>query len=105
MLTQHEAFQTGLSYFFYFLLFNLCFFCLQAAFLYSQNSSFVSSIVLPAIAWRQILATVSIHIVLYLLLSLFQTFLLIGIIKRSWHHFSPDQWQIIIWLLCVCAML
>lgn len=97
--------RTNFSYFFYFLLFNLYFFCLQVGLLYSQNDSFVSSVTLPEIAWQQILATVGLHIVLYLLLSLIQTFMLLGILKRSWHHFSADQWQIIIWILCICAIL
>lgn len=91
--------------FFYFLLFNLCFFSLQAALLYLQNGSFVSSIVLPAIAWQQVLATLGVQIILYLLLSGLQTILLLGVLKRPWHHFSPDQWQIIIWFLWVCIIL
>lgn len=97
--------RTNFSYFFYFLLFNLYFFCLQAGLLYSQNNSFVSSVTLPEIAWQQILATAGSHIILYLLLSLIQTFMLLGILKRSWHYFSADQWQIIIWILCICAIL
>ena len=80
--------QTGRSYFFYFLLFNLCFFCLQAGLLYSKNGGFVSSIVLPEIAWMQILITLGIHIVLYLFLSLLQTILLLGVLKQSWHRFT-----------------
>ncbi|EHL29377.1 sulfatase-like hydrolase/transferase [Legionella drancourtii] len=100
-----KATASKFSYFFYFLLFNLCFFSLQAALLYLQNGNFVSSIVLPAIAWQQVLATLGIQIVLYLLLSGLQTILLLGILKRPWHHFSPDQWQIIIWLLWACIIL
>ncbi|MGC1181723.1 sulfatase-like hydrolase/transferase [Legionella sp.] len=97
--------QSKCSYFIYFLLFNLYFFILQASLLYVQNKSFVRSIFLPEIAWQQILITIGIHIVLYLLLSLFQTILLLGILKRPWHHFSPDQWQIIIWFLCASVIL
>lgn len=93
------------SHLLYFLLFNLCFFCLQIALLYLQNGNFVSALKLPEIAWRQILATLSIHLILYLLLSLIQTFLLRGIVHRPWHYFSTDQWQIIIWLLSICAIL
>lgn len=93
------------SYFFYFLLFNLCFLGLQVTLLYSQNKTFVSLIVLPEIAWQQLLTTAAIHITLYLLLSLLQTLMLLGILQRSWHRFSPDQWQIIIWVLCVSTLL
>ncbi len=95
MIIKHKS-----TYFYYFLLFNLCFFILQASLLYSQNSSFVSTIKLPDIAWLQIGATLLVHITLYLFLSLFQTLLLVGILKRSWHYFTADQWQIIIWTLC-----
>lgn len=93
------------TYFVYFLLFNLCFLGLQAAYVYLQNGSFVSSIVLPTIAWQQILATLGIQLMLYLLLSGLQTLLLLGVLKRPWHHYSADQWQIIIWLLWVCLLL
>lgn len=96
---------TGYPFFITFLWFNLCFFCLQAALLYVQNGSFVSSIRLPAIAWEQIIATIGIHIFLYLLLSVFQTFLLLGVLERSRHYFSAQQWQITIWVLCVCVIL
>ncbi|MDR3442224.1 MAG: sulfatase-like hydrolase/transferase [Legionella sp.] len=97
--------QSTLSYFISFVLFNLCFFTLQAGFLYSQNGSFVSSIKLPEVALIQLLATAVVHLVLYLLLAMLQTFLLLGIIKRSWHYFTPEQWQVIIWSLCVCVIL
>jgi hypothetical protein len=93
------------SYFLYFLLFNLCFLGFQAGLLYVHNASFIHAIVLPKIAWQQIITAVVIQIILYLFLSLLQTILLIGIIKRPWHFFSADQWQIIIWILWVCAIL
>lgn len=93
------------SFFIYFVLFNLCFFCLQMALLYSQNGSFVHAIKLPHIVWLQIITTAIIHISLYLLLSLIQTALLIGIVKRNWHYFSAEQWQIIIWILCAIFLI
>ncbi|KTD11515.1 putative Sulfatase [Legionella gratiana] len=94
-----------LSYFTYFLLFNLCFFVLQLALVYNNNSSFVNAIKLPAQIWVELIATFMIHLTLYILLSFFQTLLLIGILKRPWHHFSTQQWIIIIWTLTVCAIL
>jgi len=93
------------SCFFYFLLFNLCFLCFQEGLLYSQNCSFISAVKLPKKIWLELAATLGVHIVIYILLSLLQTFLLLGILKRPWHYFSPERWQIIIWTLCVCAIL
>ncbi|KTD58380.1 putative Sulfatase [Legionella sainthelensi] len=93
------------SYFTYFILFNLCFFVLQLALVYTNNSSFVNAIKLPTQIWIELITTFIIHLSLYILLSLIQTFLLIGILKRSWHYFSEQQWIIIIWVLSVCAIL
>ncbi len=95
----------NLSYFICFLSFNLCFFSLQAALLYSQNGNFVSSIHLPIVVWNQILFTASIHLILYTLLSLLQTFLLRKILDRPWHYFSGDQWLMIIWFLTAFTIL
>ena len=93
------------SYFWFFLLCNLCFFALQLALMFSQNSSFISSVKLPMVIHLEIVATLTIHIGLYILLSLLQTLMLVGILKRPWHYFTPEQWQIIIWALFVCALL
>ncbi len=93
------------SYFLTFLLFNLCFFCLQLGLVYSQAESFTRLIKFPGEIYFELFATLSAHLFLYLLLSCVQSFLLQGILKRPWHYFSSDQWIIIIWSLCVCAIL
>jgi hypothetical protein len=93
------------SYFLYFFIYNLCFLGFQIGLLYLHNASFISEITLPKIVWEQLLITAIIQIGLYLILSLFQTILLLGTIRRSWHFFSADQWQIIIWVLCLCFIL
>jgi hypothetical protein len=95
----------GFSNFWFFLIFNLCFLVLQLALIYSENSSFINKIKFPAHVYLELVVTLSIHIILYILLSLIQTFMLVGILKRSWHYFSQEQWQIIIWTLFVCAIL
>jgi len=88
-----------------FILFNFCFFCIQLVFIYSKSESFTSLIPLPWGVYGELLATLCIQLSLYLLLAFFQTFLLIGILKRSWHYFSADQWQLIIWGLSITAIL
>lgn len=93
------------SYFTYFILFNLCFFGLQLALVYTNNGSFVNAIKLPVPIWIELITTFMIHIGLYVLLSLIQAYLLIGILKRPWHYFTEQQWMIIIWVLTVCAIL
>ncbi|MGL5741801.1 MAG: sulfatase-like hydrolase/transferase [Legionella sp.] len=97
--------QEATSYFIYFLLFNFCFLALQFILIYSKNGSFVSAIKLPAFIWLELIATLVIHLVIYTLLSLIQTLLLLEVLKRPWHYYSPPQWQIIIWGLTVCAIL
>ncbi len=101
MKEKHPAF----SHFCFFLLCNLCFFVLQLILIHSQNHGFISAVKLPTKIYLEIFATLGIHLTLYVLLSLIQTVLLMGIIKRSWHYFTPEQWLIIIWTLFVCAIL
>ncbi len=93
-----------LSYFYFFLLCNFCCFALQLILIFSQNGSFISTIALPAKIYIELFATLIVHLSLYALLSLIQTFLLTALLKRSWHHFSSAQWQIIIWSTFVCAI-
>lgn len=97
--------QSYLSYFLLFLLFNLCFFFLQVAFHYANSTGFTSAIPLPWAVYLELISTFGVHIILYALLSVLQTWLLVSIIYRSWHYFSADVWQIIIWTLTVCALL
>ncbi|MBL7481843.1 sulfatase-like hydrolase/transferase [Legionella bononiensis] len=94
-----------LSYFGTFALYNLCFLGLQFFLIYSQSNSLVSSIKLPTQIYLEFAGTLCVHIILYLILSLIQTWLLIGVLKRSWHHFSAEQWQLFIWSLFVWVIL
>lgn len=91
--------------FLHFALYNLCFLGLQLALIYSHSGSLVNSIALPWEIYLEFIGTLSVHVSLYLLLSLIQTWLLFGILKRPWHHFSTEHWQIIIWTLCTAAIL
>lgn len=95
----------SLSHFYFFLLCNFCFFALQLLFIFSQNGSFISSVTLPAKIYLELFATLIVHLSLYALLSLIQTFLLASLLRRSWHYFSAEQWQIIIWSFFVCAII
>lgn len=101
MKKKHPAF----SHFCFFLLCNLCFFVLQLILIHSQNRGFIGAVKLPIKIYLEIFATLGIHLTLYVLLSLIQTILLLGILKRSWHYFSPEQWLIIIWSLFACVIL
>ncbi|KTD49159.1 sulfatase-like hydrolase/transferase [Legionella quateirensis] len=97
--------RSALSHFGHFALYNLCFLGLQLVLIYSQSESLVSSIKLPLQIYLEFAGTLCTHIVLYLILSLIQTWLLMGILNRSWHHFSAEQWQLCIWSLFACLIL
>lgn len=97
--------QPAISFFWHFALYNLCFLGLQLALIYSHSGSLINSIALPWEIYLEFIGTLSVHISLYLILSLIQTWLLLGILKRPWHHFSVEQWQLIIWSLFVSAIL
>ncbi len=93
------------SSFLLFLSLNLCFFFLQLALVYSQANIFVSAIKMPWRIYEEMLATLLVHISLYILLSLIQADLMEGILKRKRYYFSIEQWQLILWSLFVCAIL
>ncbi|CZI75159.1 TPA: sulfatase-like hydrolase/transferase [Legionella pneumophila subsp. pneumophila] len=101
MKKKHSIF----AYFSQFLLFNLCFFGLQLLLLYSHAESLISSIKLPLPIYFEIIGTLVIQFSLYIIISMIQAMLLIGILNRSWHYFSTEQWQTIIWSLFACAIL
>nr|WP_277619246.1 alkaline phosphatase family protein [Legionella norrlandica] len=94
------------SYFWQFLLFNFCFFCLQLLLLYSHAESLITSIKLPWRIYLEIIGTIGIQFGLYVLLSFIQAIMLIGVLNRPWHYFfSVEQWQTIIWALFACFIL
>ncbi|WP_298627476.1 sulfatase-like hydrolase/transferase [uncultured Legionella sp.] len=97
--------RTALPYFTHFALFNLCFLGLQILMVYSQAESLVSSIQLPIKIYIELIGTIFTHMSLYLILSLIQTGLLIGILKRERYYFSVEQWQLIIWAVFACFIL
>jgi arylsulfatase A-like enzyme len=97
--------QPAVSFFWHFTLCNLCFWGLQLALIYSHSGSLVNSIPLPLEIYLEFLGTLSVHISLYLILAVIQTWLLLGILKRPWHYFSTEQWQVIIWSLFAAAIL
>lgn len=101
----HETKNSNFSYFCQFLLFNLCFFGLQLLLLYSHAESLISSIQLPLPIYFEIIGTLIIQFSLYIIISMIQTLMLIGILNRSWHYFSTEQWQTIIWSLSACCIL
>lgn len=104
-IINHEKKHLIFAYFSQFLLFNLCFFGLQLLLLYSHAESLISSIKLPLPIYFEIIGTLVIQFSLYIIISMIQALLLIGILNRSWHYFSTEQWQIIIWSLFACAIL
>ncbi|CAM2755878.1 sulfatase-like hydrolase/transferase [Legionella worsleiensis] len=97
--------RTALSFFWHFFLYNVCFFVLQLLLVYSQSESLVNSIKLPLPIYLELAGTLGVHLVLYLIVSIVQTWLLTGVLKRSWHHFPEEQWLIGIWSLFVCLIL
>lgn len=78
-----------------FLLFNLCFFGLQLLFVYSNSKALIQSITLPWSMYLEFIATISVHILLYIMLAMLQTELLLGILKKksntNSHTIQPIQ--------------
>lgn len=93
------------SYFWYFLLFNLCFFVLQLILLFSENGSFISSMQLPKNTYLELIEVLILHISLNIILSTVQVLLLLGLLNRRWHYFSCERWQIIIWAVFISALI
>jgi hypothetical protein len=93
-----------LQYFYYFLTFNLCFFALQFALLCAQKGNFVSLIILPMHVYLEWAATLAIHLSLYALVSLMQTFFLLGLFKRLGRDDFAGGF-IIIGLASICFLL
>jgi hypothetical protein len=91
--------------FLYFTVFNLCFFGLQLLFIHSQAGSFIHSLPLPWSIYAELFKTLFIQGALYLLLALIQTLLLHNLLRRSWHYYSAQTWILLIWGLCVGAIL
>ena len=89
---------------FYFFLCNTFLFCIQLLFLYIKSKNFLQAIPLPLTVVSQIIATLAVHLCLYLLLSLVQGLLLLGIRKRQAPSFITEYWFIFIWLLSVCLI-
>jgi arylsulfatase A-like enzyme len=76
---------------------------LQFGFIFSKSNSFINAIPLPVSIYAQLIATLLIHLCLYVLVSALQTALMWGVIKRT--ALYHDRWHIIIWSLSVCALL
>lgn len=91
------------SWFAHFFICNLIFLALQFGFIFSKSNSFINAIPLPVSIYVQLIATLFIHLFLYVLLSALQTVLMWGVMKRT--ALYPDRWHIIIWSLSVCALL
>lgn len=93
------------SFFFHFVLYNLCFFGLQLILIYSHADNLISSVKLPLEVYFEFAGTLVVQVALYLIIAVFQTGLLIGILKRQWDLFSTEQWQVIIWSIFACTIL
>ncbi len=68
-------------WFYSFVLYDLLFLCLQFLFILSKSHSFIQGISFPTMVYCELLLTFFAHIFLYLLLAVFQTFLLWGLIQ------------------------
>ncbi|TAL63099.1 MAG: DUF229 domain-containing protein [Legionella sp.] len=101
MSNKRQAF----SYFIQFSLFNLCFFCLQLLYTYAHSGNFISLIPLPWAVYGELLSAIILQLLLYVPLSLLQTILLIGVLKRSSPVFSEQQWQLLIWFLTAFTLI
>ena len=88
-----------------FLIYNYVFFGMQLAYIFTRGGSFIHTIHLPGLVYFELILTLFIHLSLYLLLSIAETLLLWGVRKRLSVPFSSERWPIIIWSLCVFALI
>lgn len=88
-----------------FILYNLVLLGLQFLFILSKQGSFIQVIPLPIRVYLELFGTFVAHFCLYILLSILQTFLLWGLIKRHLDTQALQRWHIIIWLLTVITLL
>lgn len=114
--------KTQLSrYFCYLFAYNLIFLCTQLIYILAKGGSFINALSLPASVHIELITTLTVHVILYFLLTLFQLFLLWGVCstniltqfatttrrKRShdWGPINLDFWHIIIWCMTILAIL
>lgn len=88
---------TANPYLINFIIFNLVFLILQFAYILSLGGNFLQALPLPPAVYFELFRAAVIQLLLYGLLSLFQTILLRGIPDKS-----KPQWQIILYILTVC---
>ena len=88
-----------------FFAFNFFFLILQLIFIFAQSSSFVSSIPLPKLIYYEILLTLCIQFLLYLLLSCWQTLLIWAIKIYNWPTKTYQKIQSFIAWDTLCAIL
>ena len=73
---------------------NVVFLSLQLGFVFSDSSTFINAIPLPASIYFELIATLLIYIILYLLLSVLQTLLIWGITQWHLSIASLERWHI-----------
>ena len=94
------------SYFTQFLLYNLVFISLQLAYVCSISNNFLSALPIPNWIYLELLFILGIHLFLYLLFSLLQTFMLWGLIQQHPLNIKfIERWHISIWTLSICALI
>lgn len=99
-LKTHPSFKHYLGYF---LALNLVFLGLQTLLVLSHAGNFVSAMRMPWLVYLEIIWTAFAHLLLYALLSWYQTLLLVRMGKQSPEDF--DRWMIIIWVASTVAIL
>lgn len=93
------------TWFSQFMLYNLVFLSLQVGFILAQGGGFLRAVPLPTIVYVELALTLGLHVGLYLLLSLLQTGLLCGVVKRRPNPAAVEYWHVAIWTLSACALL
>ena len=93
------------TWFIFFSVYNLVFLSQQFAYIASDSTTFLHGVSLPFTIYYELIATLLIHILLYILLAALQTLLLLGL--TLWHLSTASlrRWHISIWLLCVCTLI
>ncbi|MFC3908692.1 sulfatase-like hydrolase/transferase [Legionella dresdenensis] len=92
-------------YFNNFLIFNLFFFTLQLLYQLFRRQSFIHALYLPPKVYYAIAFTALVHILLCVVVSLLQAFMLWGIARHKISKNKLDYWQLAIFLLSVITII
>lgn len=102
---KHTNNTKGYTQFYVFFLLNLVFLGSQYAITFSNPYLFTKALTLPNSVYFELSLACLLHVCLYGLLSLLQTFMLPNTRQAPWNAISQDTWIIIIWSLSTITII